>query len=161
MLSSFLNYQIILIFFSATFAPITLCYVTFIIGSFFIIIYKTHHWRKVRRISQLAQSVVIPMDENVAQSPPQLPPHSYNNQQENQSILGNFSLVLFGILVITMFMPLLLMQIGEIPLSNPLQYYGVFIMTSIFLPSLYFFRKPKCIIAVFSVLFQLDISYSI
>ena len=101
------------------------------------------------------------MDENVAQSPPQVPQHSYNNQQENQSILGNFSLVLFGIIVITMFTPLLLMQIGEIPLSNPLQYYGVFIMTSIFLPSLYFFRKPKCIIAVFSVVFQLDHSYSI
>ena len=135
-----------------------LCYFIFFIGSIFIIINKILHWKKVQRISQLAQSVVIPLEENITPSPPPLPSQSYNNKQENQSILGNLSLVLFGTIVIVMFIPHLLMQLGIIPLSNPLQAYAVFIITSICLPFLYFFRKPKCIIAVFYVLFQLDAS---
>ena len=124
----------------------------FILGSFYIMFAKIKHWRKERKVSQLAlQSVAIlnlPSREEGNQN------QVYNNQKGNQSIMGNNSLIVFGIIVILIFMPLMLIQTKIIFISNPLPYYIIFMVSSICLPSLYFLLKPKCLTAVFNVIFQ-------
>ena len=136
---------------SCTFAPSGFCYMIFILGSFYIMIAKVKHWRKERKVSQLAlQSVAVlnfpSQEENQSQV--------YNNQKDNQSIMNNVSLIVFGIVVILIFMPLMLIQTKIISFSNPLPYYIIFLVSSICLPSLYFLLKPKCLTAVFNVIFQ-------
>ena len=124
----------------------------FILGSFYIMIAKVKHWRKERKVSQLAlQSVAVLNFQSQEGNQNKV----YNNQKDNQSIMNNVSLIVFGIVVILIFMPLMLIQTKIISLSNPLPYYIVFIVSSICLPSLYFLLKPKCIMTVFNVVFQL------
>ena len=136
---------------SCTYAPIGFCYMIFIFGSFYIMIVKVKHWRKERKVSQLAlQSVAILNFSSQEQNQSQV----YNNQKDNQSIMNNVSLIVFGIVVILIFMPLMLIQTKIISFSNPLPYYIIFLVSSICLPSLYFLLKPKCLTAVFNVIFQ-------
>ena len=125
----------------------------FILGSFYIIIAKIKLWRKERKISSqlVLQSVAV---YQVPLQNGNLNP-VYNNQKGNQNIMNNASLIVFGIVIILVFLPLMLIQTKIISLSNPLPYYIVFIVSSICLPSLYFLLKPKCISTVFNVIFQL------
>ena len=136
---------------SCTFAPIGFCYMIFILGSFYIMFAKVKYWRKEQSVSQLVLQSVAALN---------LSSHEgneiklYNNQRKNQSIIGNNSLIVFGIIVISIFMPLMLIQTKMISISNPLPYYIIFMVSSICLPSLYFLLKPKCLTAVFNVIFQ-------
>ena len=116
-------------------------------------IVKIKLWRKERKIS----SQMVLQSVAVFQVPLQNgnPNPVYNNQKENQNILNTASLIAFGIVIILVFLPLMLIQTKIISLSNPLPYYIVFIVSSICLPSLYFVLKPKCIMTVFNVVFQL------
>ena len=112
---------------------------------------KVKYWRKERRVSQLAlQSVAVLNCPSHGGNQCQ----NYNNQRNNQSIMGNNSLIVFGTIVISIFMPLMLIQTKMISISNPLPYYIIFMVSSICLPSLYFLLKPKCLTAVFNVIFQ-------
>ena len=123
----------------------------FIFGSFCIMIIKVKHWRKERKVSQLAlQSVAVLNFSSQEGNQHKV----YNNQKDNQSIMNNVSLIVFGIVVILIFMPLMLIQTKIISFSNPLPYYIIFLVSSICLPSLYFLLKPKCLTAVFNVIFQ-------
>ena len=136
---------------SFTYGPIGFCYMIFILGSFYIMIAKVKHWRKERKVSQLAlQSVAVLNFPSQEENQNQV----YNNQKDNQSIMNNVSLIVFGIVVILIFMPLMLIQTKIISFSNPLPYYIIFLVSSICLPSLYFLLKPKCLTAVFNVIFQ-------
>ena len=125
----------------------------FILGSLYIMIAKIKLWRKERKISSqlVLQSVaVFPVPlQNVHVN------QVYNNQKGNQNIMNNASLIVFGIVIILVFVPLIMIQTKIISLSNPFPYYIVFIASSICLPSLYFLLKPKCIMTVFNVMFQL------
>ena len=123
----------------------------FILGSFYIMIAKVRHWRKERKVSQLAlQSLAVLNFPSQEETQNQV----YNNQKDNQSIMNNVSLIVFGIVVILIFMPLMLIQTKIISFSNPLPYYIIFMVSSICLPSLYFLIKPKSLTAVFNVIFQ-------
>ena len=134
-----------------TFVPIGFCYMIFLLGSLYIMFAKVKYWRKERRVSQLAlQSVAVLNCPSHGGNQCQ----NYNNQRNNQSIMGNNSLIVFGIIVISIFMPLMLIQTKMISISNPLPYYIIFMVSSICLPSLYFLLKPKCLTAVFNVIFQ-------
>ena len=136
---------------SCTYGPIGFCYMIFILGSFYIMIAKVKHWRKERKVSQLAlQSVAVLNFTSQEGNQHKI----YNNQKDNQSIMGNVSLIVFGIIVILIFMPLMLIQTKIISISNPMPYYIIFMVSSICLPSLYFLLKPKCLTAVFTVIFQ-------
>ena len=123
----------------------------FLLGSLYIMFAKVKYWRKERRVSQLAlQSVAVLNCPSHGGNQCQ----NYNNQRNNQSIMGNNSLIVFGTIVISIFMPLMLIQTKMISISNPLPYYNIFMVSSICLPSLYFLLKPKCLTAVFNVIFQ-------
>ena len=136
---------------SFTYGPIGFCYMIFTLGSFYIMFAKVKYWRKQRRVSQFVlQSVAVLNFPSQEGNQNQV----YNNQRKNQSIMGNNSLIVFGIIVILIFMPLMLMQTKIISISNPLPYYIMFMVSSIGLPSLYFLLKPKCLTAVFNEIFQ-------
>ena len=136
---------------SCTFAPIGFCYMIFIMGSFYIMFAKVKYWRKEKRVSQLVLQSVAALNLSSHEGNEN---QIYNNQKNNQSIIGNNSLIVFGIIVISIFMPLMLIQTKIISISNPLPYYIIFMVSSICLPSLYFLLKPKCLTAVFNVIFQ-------
>ena len=136
---------------SCTFAPIGFCYMIFIMGSFYIMFAKVKYWRKEKRVSQLVLQSVAALNLSSHEGNEN---QIYNNQRSNQSIIGNNSLIVFGIIVISIFMPLMLIQTKIISISNPLPYYIIFMVSSICLPSLYFLLKPKCLTAVFNVIFQ-------
>ena len=136
---------------SCTYAPIGFCYMIFIMGSFYIMFAKVKYWRKEKRVSQLVLQSVAALNLSSHEGNEN---QIYNNQRSNQSIIGNNSLIVFGIIVISIFMPLMLIQTKIISISNPLPYYIIFMVSSICLPSLYFLLKPKCLTAVFNVIFQ-------
>ena len=123
----------------------------FIMGSFYIMFAKVKYWRKEKRVSQLVLQSVAALNLSSHEGNEN---QIYNNQKSNQSIIGNNSLIVFGIIVISIFMPLMLIQTKIISISNPLPYYITFMVSSICLPVLYFLLKPKCLTAVFNVIFQ-------
>ena len=69
----------------------------FILGSLYIMIAKVRHWRKERKVSQLAlQSLAVLNFPSQEETQNQV----YNNQKDNQNIMNNVSLIVFGIVVI-------------------------------------------------------------
>ena len=87
---------------------------------------KIQLWRKERKISSqlVLQSVAVfpvPLQNGHVNQ-------VYNNQKGNQNIMNNASLIVFGIIIILVFVPLMLIQTKIISFSNPLPYYIIFMV---------------------------------
>ena len=78
------------------------------------------------------------------------------NDKEDPNIMGSISLIIFGVIIILTFLPLILLQTESIHFLNPLQYYIIFIFPSIILPCLYFIVNRNCLPSVMNFFFWIN-----
>lgn len=78
------------------------------------------------------------------------------NDDEDSNIMGSISLIIFGVIIIITFLPLILLQTESIHFLTPLPYYIIFIFPSIILPCLYFIVNRNCLPSVMNFFFWIN-----
>ena len=127
-----------------TFLPVGISFGIFICGTIFIWSIKLKNWLKDHQnMPQISESLANVQEVN----------QPNQNDVEDSNIMGAISLIIFGVIIILTFLPLILLQTESIHFLTPLPYYIIFIFPSIILPCLYFIVNRNCLPSVMNFFF--------
>ena len=125
-----------------TFVPVGISFGIYICGTIFIWSIKIKNWLKDHQ-QNISESLANAQEVN----------QPNQNDDEDSNIMGSISLIIFGVIIIITFLPLILLQTESIHFLTPLPYYIIFIFPSIILPCLYFIVNRNCLPSVMNFFF--------
>ena len=127
-----------------TFVPVGISFGIFICGTIFIWSIKIKNWLKDHQnMPQISESLANVQEVN----------QPNQNEEGESNIIGAISLIIFGVIIIITFLPLILLQTESIHFVTPLPSYIIFIFPSIILPCLYFIVNRNCLPSVVNFFF--------